>query len=136
MADLNNWLPWINLFLILIIIGLVIAIYVIYYNKVQELERDGLSFNIINGTTSASTDSFTSGSYTLYLANSPNVVITVNANSNIQKGQQFNISNLTNSNVSYIKGTNVNIIGNTTILPNTMAIFVATDNNNNYTRIQ
>lgn len=135
MSDVE-YLPWINLFLIIFIIALIIAVFFIIYNYKYTIARYGLSWNLINSPTTGTTDSFTAGNYTLYINNVSGMILTINASPVISAGQEFDIANVTNSTISYTTGSNITIVGSTTINANTTARFIATNNSNNYIRIQ
>lgn len=131
-----EYLPWFNLFIILVIIGLVIAIYVIYYQKVGQLEREGIAWNVIQGAAST-TDTFTIGSYTMYIANTADMTVTLNStNSSVGIGQQFAISNQTTGTVTVVAGSGITINNNVVVEAKTMALYVATASTNTYTRVQ
>lgn len=127
-----SYLPWINLFLIIILIIALIVIFVLYFGR--EVTSD-IRWAITYSPTTGTTDTFTISNYALYINSLANLALTINAGTGLAVGQEFAISNTAASSMSFTAGTGATIHGSTIILANTMAIFVCTAANT-YTRIQ
>lgn len=137
---MTDTLSWINLALVIIAWILIGVIYIVYFTRSSDLERQGLAWNIQQGSTSSGAESFTAGNYTMYFINSSatTYTLTINANSSIKVGNEFAIYNNTSSSKTIAKGTGVVISGaNTgTIQGNTLAVYIATKDSNTFTRVQ
>lgn len=135
-------LSWVNLILIIILIVAIAIIYFVYFYRSDNLERDGLAFNVIENTTSATSSNFAAGNYTLFInkASAP-IRVTVNKNDRVRKGQQFGIANVGGGTVTVVAGDGVtistsNIAGGTGVAQGVYAIYVATADSNTFQRIQ
>ena len=135
-------LSWVNLMLIIILIVAVAIIYFVYFYRSDNLERDGLAFNVIENTASATSSSFAAGNYTLFInkASAP-IKVTVNKNDRVAKGQQFGIANVGGGTVTVVAGDGVTISttgisSGTGVAQGAYAIYVATADSNTFQRIQ
>lgn len=138
MVNENPIMTWVNMALIIILILLVAIIYFVYFFRSDNLERSGLAWYVIQNNTTDTSGSFTAGSYTMYINNATTaIMILIGANSNIKTGQEFQIFNNSASTATLKGGTGVTLSqANLSVLPGALAIYVATNDNNTYLRIQ
>lgn len=135
-------LSWVNLILIIILIMLVAVIYFVYFFRADNLEREGLAWNLIQNKASDTSSKFTAGNYTLFINNATAAIkITIDPNSKVITGQEFQIYNAGGSAATIIansgvKFTTTNITDGLVVKQGDLATFIATSDNNDYQRIQ
>jgi len=129
-------LTWIVLALVIIAWILIFIIYIVYFTERSVVLDEGLRYNVINGSTSAATETMSAGNYNLYIINSTqsSYTLTVNAAGSPRTGQEFLIYN--NGSISAsIKGGNGTTGITGTLQPGKLAWYVSTNSSNAYQRL-
>ena len=129
-------LTWVVLALVIIAWILIFIIYIVYFTERSVVLQEGLTFNVVQGSTSMATETMSAGNYNLYIINStqPSYTLTVNAASSPKTGQEFLIYN-NGTNSASIKGGNGTTGITGTLAPSKLAWYVSTNSSNTYQRI-
>lgn len=134
-----DWLPWVNLVIIIILIILLVVGYFFGTGFIT-----AANYNIIdlNGS-DAMVDMPTGGNNMGISKPTALQTVTVQQNSNNIKGETFGISNTSSPadsiNMTIQQGSGVSIDfggAGDVIIGGELALFIATDNNNSFTRLQ
>lgn len=98
-------LTWVILALVIIAWILIFVIYIVYFTERDKVLRQGITYNVVQGTTSDTKDTIIAGNYNLYIANSTasSFTLTVNPADRPETGQEFLVFNK-GTNAMSVKG--------------------------------
>lgn len=141
---MTNTFNWINFVIIIIVVVYLIIITIVYFTNLNSTSDNGVPINLIQGTKTGSTDTFTMRGNIMYLAQSSQTqsrngfILNVNTSNDQQTGQVSYIKNTTSSNITIRGNTaSINVAGLTnTITGGQTGVYLATDDGTNWMRIE
>ncbi len=138
MSNSYPYLSWINLVLIIIIIIVVIIVIAIFINQRSIVDRVGISYSIIEGTTTGGSEAISMIGNQIYIGRSSvPLTLILNKSSNHEKGRLVGVKNNMGNNLTLKAGTIKLDIGqiNNTVITGQTAWLLSTDSNDSWLRL-
>lgn len=130
----------VNLILIIIIIIALIILFYLFVTNRSEIINQGIAYNIIMGTSSATTDTMVANGNNLYIARSTSpLTLTIQSGQSNINGRYFLIKNNSTNNVTLVGGTGVTLNAgrlNLSVTPGQTAQFVNMGGSGSFLRLQ
>ncbi len=138
MSNAYPYLSWINLTLIIIIIIVVIIVIAMFINQRSIVGRVGISYSVIEGTTTGTSEIMTMIGNQIYLGRSSMpLTLILNKNSNQEIGRLVGVKNNTGNNLTLKAGTIKFDVGqiNNTVITGQTAWLLSIDSSDSWLRL-